>query len=192
VKEDPVSAAGVHQTAGLTQTEVQAIFQLVIKRPATAAARSSPSPADGIPESEAITILAAGILKAYGFDQPSVLMVLARMWAWIEGDDDRALILTVVDRRYVGWNCLGRGVLIDTTTGDEITPSMAMPRVLESVAYNLYELLERRMATARGERVSLWEGRDAATYTPHGTATEDGDGLGEPQVLRDDAGASVP
>ena len=54
------------------------------------------------------------------------------------------MMLNVVDRRYVGWNCMGKSVLVDMTTGDDITPDQALPTVFESSAYNLYELLKRR------------------------------------------------
>ena len=61
---------------------MQALFRLVIKRPSRL-----PQPNDTIPAAEAVLILAAGILKGYGFDSPSVLTIMARMWAWLEGGE---------------------------------------------------------------------------------------------------------
>lgn len=178
------------QMSGLTQTEMQAIFRLVIKRPS----RPLPAATDNIPAAEAVLILAAGILKGYGFDSSAVLTLMARLWAWLEGgegDEERAITLNVIDRRYVGWNCMGRSVLVDMTTGDEIMMTQPIPTVLESVAYGLYELLKRRTAIARGERASLWEDRDATRHTARSQATEGIGGLGEPEVLRDGSGSLI-
>jgi hypothetical protein len=185
VKDDRVPIAMAQQTAGLTQHETQALFRLIVKK-------STPFPADTIHPAEAVLVLAAGLLKGYGFDSSSVLTLMARLWAWLEADEHQAVMLNVVDRRYVGWHCMGQGVLVDMLTGDDVPPERALPTVLESIAYNLYELLKRRTAMARGERSSLWEGRDAFSHTALGEAPEGVGGLGEPQVLRDDARAAVP
>jgi hypothetical protein len=185
VSEDSTLTTGAKQATGLNPLEVQALFRLVIKRPA-------PALTSEISEPEAVLFLASGILKGHSFDPAVVLTILARMWAWLEDDTDRGMVLNVVDRRYVGWNRLGRSVLIDTVTGDEITPATAMPRILESIAYNLYELLERRAAISRGERTTLWESKDATGHTPRSEAAENSGGLGEPQGVRDNAGAAVP
>lgn len=184
MKEDPLSVADTTNATGLTTSELRSVLRLIIKRPAYALD-------EDVPACEAVLLMACGVLKGYGFDWPSVLTTMARMWAWLEGDDDRCLMLNVVDRRYVGWSCLGRSVLIDAATGDDVSPSMAMPSVLESVAYNLYELLDRRAAVARGERASLWEGRDAEGHTARGAAEEGGEGLGEPQVIRNNVGSPL-
>jgi hypothetical protein len=186
VKEDTIQPEPIQWGAQLTQPEVQAIFRLIIKR-------SPPSNDDDeLTQAEVVLLTAANLLKSYGFHPSSVLMLIARLWPWLEDTDYRAMTFNVVDRRYVGWHYPDRSVMVDMTKGDEILPDQPLPRVLESVAYNLFELLERRKAIACGERASLWEGRDADSHTPHGEAPEGGDGLVEPQVLRDDAGASVP
>ena len=185
MSEDSTLTAGAKQATGLNPLEVQALFRLVIKRPA-------PALTSEITEAEAVLFLASGILKGHSFDPAVVLTILARMWAWLEDDIDRGMVLNVVDRRYVGWNRLGKSVLIDTVTGDEITPATSMPRILESIAYNLYELLERRTAISRGDRMTLWESKDATGHTPRSEAAENGDGLGEPQGVRNDTGAAVP
>ncbi len=184
MNEDQALTEGAKQSTGLSPLEVQALFQLIIKRPV-------PALTSEISEAEAVLFLASGLLKGHSFDPAVVMTILARMWAWLEDDTDHGMILNVVDRRYVGWNRLGKSVLIDTVTGDEITPATEMPRILESIAYNLYELLERRAAISRGERTTLWEGRDATGHTPRSEAAENGNGLGEPQGVRDDAGAVV-
>jgi len=176
--------------SGLAPAELQALFRLVVRRP-------PPSPTDVVTTAEAVLVLAASVLKGYGVAQPLVLMVLARFWAWLEDDDGRGAMFNVVDRRYVGWGYVGMGcgarnVLIDAATGADVAADRPLPRVLENVAYNLYELLERRLAMARGERALLWEGRDAPSQTPCGAEAEGGVGLGEPPVLRDDPGAPVP
>ena len=150
--EERISITETGQVAGLAQTEIQALFQLVIKR-------AVPSPTDGLSITEAMLVLAAGTLKGYGFDYPSVLTVMSHMWAWFGHGpvDHRSMIFNVIDRRYVGWSCAGRKVLVDMTTGEEIRPYQRLSRVLESIAYNLCELLARKMAMVRGERTSLWE-----------------------------------
>jgi hypothetical protein len=185
VTQDRISLDGNRQSLGLTKAELRAVYRLVFKKPL-------PAPEEAVPVSEAVLVLAAGILGGYGFDSATVLTVMARLWAWLEDDSQQALMLNVVDRRYVGWHCVDQSILVDMTTGEEVSQDQAIPGILESVAYNLYELVRRRTAMARGERASLWEGRDAASHTARGEEAEGGLGLGEPRVLRDDAGASVP
>jgi hypothetical protein len=180
-----VSTAKGQRTLGLTRNETQALFRLVIKKPV-------PDSIDTVEPAEAILVMAADLLKGYGFDWSSVLTLMARLGPWLEDMDYRAMTFNVVDRRYVGWHFPDRSVMVDMTTGDEIPPGQPLPTVLESIAYNLYELLNRQLAMARGERSSIWEGRDADRNTPRGEETEGIGDLGEPQVLRDDVGAPVP
>jgi hypothetical protein len=171
----------------LTQSETNALFRLVVKRPA-------PAPDAEMPAAEGALLVAADLLKAHGFDMASVLSLMGRLWAWIEADDAlrRVLMFNVVDRRYVGWHRPGKSVLVDMTTGEEIPDMRAIPCILESIAYNIYELLGRRAAIARGTRASIWEAGDAASQAPHGEAPEGRNGVGQPQVVRDDPGAPVP
>jgi hypothetical protein len=184
VTQDQVPIAKGQRPAGLTRNETQSLFRLVIQKP-------MPESIDTVSAPEAVLTMAADLLKGYGFDWSSVLTLMSRLWAWLETDDHQVLMFNVIDRRYVGWHCMEKSVLVDMTTGDEISPARPLPTVLESIAYNLYELLRRQLAMTRGERASLWEGRDAASYTPRGEETEGGLGLGEPQVLRDDVGSSL-
>ena len=169
----------------LTRADVKAIYRLIIKR-------QLPELEDPLPAAEAVLIVTADLLKNYKLDAPSVLMVMARLWAWLEGNDRQGLMLNLVDRRYVGWSHLGQSVLIDMVTGEDVQPAQALPCVLESVAYNLYELLERRMALTNGTRASLWEDGDAGSQAARGEAPGGGDGLGRPPVVRDDLGPPVP
>jgi hypothetical protein len=185
VTDAPLAGTGIWRATGLTQAEMRALFRIVVGRPLPAAS-------DAITTPEAVLILAAGLLKGYGFDPMAVLTLAARLWTWLGDDPQRTLLFNVIDRRYVGWRCQGRRIIVDMATGDEITQERELPHVLESVAYNLYELLERRLALVRGERTALWEGRDAPRPTPLGTPPEGGESLGRPPVLRDDADAPVP
>jgi hypothetical protein len=177
----------IEPTTRLSQAETNALFRLVVKRPAPALDAE-------VPAAEGALLVAADLLKAHGFDPASVLSLMGRLWAWIEDDDAprRVLMLNVVDRRYVGWHCLGKSVLVDMATGDEVPDIQAIPRILESIAYNIYELLERRKAIARGTRASVWEAGNAASQAPHGEAPQGRNGVGQPQVVRDDPGAPVP
>jgi hypothetical protein len=184
VTQDQVPIVKGQRLAGLTRNETQVLFRLVIKKP-------MPESIDAVAVTEAVLVMAADLLKEYGFDWSSVLNLMSRLWAWLEADDHQALMLNVIDRRYVGWHCMEKSILVDMATGDEVSPARPLPTVLESIAYNLYELLKRQLAMARGERASLWEGRNAASPTARGEATEGVGNLGEPQVLRDDAGAVV-
>lgn len=185
MKDGPISSDGTRRTTGLTRAETQALYQLVVKRP-------TPAAPDSVPVSEAMLVLAAGILKGYGFEPAAVLAILAQLWAWLADDAYRAIVINVVDRRYVGWSYAGDSRLFDTATGEEIPPSRVLPVILESVAYNIYELLERRAAMSRGERASLWEVGDAAAHTPPGAAPAGRGGLDGSQRVRDDAGDPVP
>jgi hypothetical protein len=185
VKDGPISSAGTRRTTGLTRAETQAIYQLVVKRP-------TPAAADEVPVSEAMLVLAAGLLKGYDFEPAAMLAILARLWTWLDDDAYRAIVINVIDRRYVGWSYAGDSRLFDTATGEEIPPSRVLPVILESVAYNIYELLERRAAMARGERASLWEVGDAAAHTAPGEASAGRGGLDGPHGVRDDAGDPVP
>jgi hypothetical protein len=175
------------QAPSLTEAEVQALFRLIIRRPAPR--RND----DKLTTAEVVLITATNLLRgSYGFDLASTLAIVSRLWPWLEADDQQILMFNIVDRRYVGWTCREHSILIDAVTGDEVAPSQILSRVLESTAYNLYEMLDRQMALVRGARTSFWEGKDAPSQTPCGTAAADGDGLGEPQVVRDDPGAPVP
>lgn len=177
---------GTGKAAGLTQTELQALFQLVVKRPV-------PAMNEIIATTEGVLILAAGTLKSHGFDQPSVLMVMARLWGWLEADDEtHGMTFHVVDRRYVGWHSSAGEAMVDMNTGEDISRDKALSCVAEYIAYNLYELLERLTAITRGERVSLWERKDAAAQAPHGETSATSSDLDGSQVFRDNAGDLVP
>jgi hypothetical protein len=176
--------AKVH--ASLTKSEVQAIFQLVIKY------KQPPDLEAELSTAEALLLVAADLLKTYGFDPAYVLTVASRLWSWLGADDRQVLMINIVDRRYVGWNP-GPISLTDMITGGEVGPEQALSsRVLESVCYNIYELLDRRKAMARGERGSLWEGKDAAGKATCGAPGGGSADLGEPQVVCDDLGAPIP
>jgi len=184
VRENRVPMSAAQQTTQLTPAEMQAIFKLVLNRPV-------PVLTDDLSRPEAILLVAANLLRGYGFNSSSVLMAMNLLWAAISHGDTPVLMLNVIDRRYVGWNSK-TPALIDMITGAGVPIAVAIPIVLESVAYNLNELLERRIAMARGERVSLWEGKDATGYAPPDEAPGSGGSLGRPPVFRDDPGHLVP
>jgi hypothetical protein len=170
---------------GLSPAETQSLFRLVLRR-------DVPAAGEELPPAEAVLVVATDLLKGYGFAASAVLVFMGRFWTWLDGQGPGCTMLHVIDRRYAGWTVGEKSVLFDMTTGEEIPPNRAMPGFLESVAYDLGELVRRLGATARGERATIWEVEDAPAQAPRGAASGGGGGLGGPEVVRDDPGDPVP
>jgi hypothetical protein len=173
-----VRAIDVRCSTQLTAAEIQAFFQFVIQR-------SVPAPADNLTMIEAALLVAADLLKGYGFGIAPTLLILGRLKCALDAETLGVWVLNIVDRRCVGWSGPKENVMVDMTTGEDVKASF---RFLESIAYELHELIERRVALARGERPSLWEKAHAGGQASCGAAPGGGDGLGRPPVICDHPG----
>lgn len=182
-----MSLIEIKQGTGLDQTEIAGIFELVIGAPLPAAA-------DRVEQEVATLLTAADLLKAYGVATMPALTILKRLWLALQDPDpgDHPALLHIINRRYVGWPTSSRArTVLDATTGGE-APDRPDDPIIESTVYDLPQLLRYRIEIARGERDSLWGGKDAADRTPCPAAGPGGGGLGRPEVVRDDARDALP
>jgi hypothetical protein len=175
------------QGTRLAPTEIAGIFDLVLAMPL-------PSAADQVEWEVGILLMAADILKTHEVETMQALSLLKRLWADLQDHDEPPALLHLIDRRYVAWATVSKhGILFDTIGGAEISDTLQLPEpILESVVYTLPELLRRRMQLVRGERLSLWGGKDAASHTPRQAEGESSRDLDRSEVIRDDPAQPVP